>query len=137
MPKLELAKLSSVKLPKLTDVEVPRPLYAGAGVADLALGAVKAYVDTITAAAQARRADVEARVSELRTDARALPEKVTAFYKETASDAFETYAGLAKRGEVLVTKLRGEAAAPVVKAPAVKRAPAKKAAAKKTTPKKA
>ncbi|WP_344041312.1 hypothetical protein [Nocardioides panacihumi] len=174
MPKFELPKL-----PKLPAVEVPKPVYAGAAVAGMAVEAVKEYVDTLTALAQtrraavtarvygyqkqvagfepksfadsvqgkatarvesltaeakARRAKVEARVGELQVDALALPDKVTSFYKETATEALGTYEDLAKRGEVLVARLRGETPA----APAATKAPAKKApAAKKATAKKA
>ena len=173
MPKFELPKL-----PKLPAVEVPKPVYAGAGVAGLAVEAVKEYVDTLTAVAQARRAavtarvygyqkqvagfepksfadtvqgkatarvesltaeakarraKVEARVGELQVDALALPDKVTSFYKETATEALGTYEDLAKRGEVFVARLRGEAPA----APAATKAAAKKASAATSTAKKA
>lgn len=150
MPKFEIAKLK-VDLPK---VDVPKPVYAGAGVAGLAVETVKEYVDTVsqkvtdyrsdvaakvtgyqkqlagfdpkafagtvqsratarlgtlTAEAKARRAAVEERVGGLQVDAVALPGKVASFSKETASEALETYADLAKRGEVLVARLRREA----------------------------
>ena len=178
MPKFELPKI-----PKLPAVEVPKPVYAGAGVAGLAVEAVKEYVDTLTAVAQARgaavaarvygyqkqvagfepksfadtvqgkatarvesltaeakarRAKVEARVGELQVDALALPDKVTSFYKETATEALGTYEDLAKRGEVFVARLRGETpAAPAAKKATAKKATAKKAPAAKSTAKKA
>ncbi|MDH2413356.1 hypothetical protein [Nocardioides sp. CER19] len=193
MPKFEIAKLK-LDLPK---VDVPKPVYAGAGAAELAVAAVKEYVDSVskkvldargdvtarvsgyqkqaagfepkafadtvqskatarvgslTAEAKARRAVIESLVSTLQADAKALPGKVTSFYKETSADALGSYQDLAKRGEVLVAKLRGEAPTevtvsvegasdtpvqPAKTAPAAKKAPAKKApAAKKTTAKK-
>jgi heparin binding hemagglutinin HbhA len=102
-----------------------------------------ARVGTLTAEARARRAAVESRVSGLQADAKALPGRFTSFYKETSAEAIEAYDDLAKRGEVLVARLRGEAPtqvtvtvkgdqpAPARKAPAAKKAPAKKAPATK------
>lgn len=149
----------------LAKVEVPKPVYAGAGVADIVVETYKEYADTaskkvtayqkdvtarlsgaqksvasfepktlsskLTAEAKARRAALEARVSELQTEALSLPGKAT-----------DTYEGLAKRGEKLVAKLRGSApvvtATATTKSAAVKQtAPARKAAAKKTSAKKA
>lgn len=115
--------------------EAARPLYAGVGVTDLAVGFVREYVadvqkkfagvqkdvqtrisdlefepkalrdqavtvvsarvDALSKDAKARRAAIEARVAELQTDAKAIPATVTV-----------TYADLAKRGEVLVERIR-------------------------------
>jgi hypothetical protein len=103
-----------------------RPIYAGVGVTDLAVGKVRAYVadvqrringldlepsslrdevvtvvtagvDIISKDARARRAAVEARVAELQA---ALNENVAALG--------DTYADLARRGEVLVGRIRSQ-----------------------------
>jgi hypothetical protein len=200
MPKFEIAKLKiDLSRLDLNSVEVPKPVYAGAGVAGLAVETVKgavgtlskkltgyrgdvsarvagyqkqvagfepkafadsiqsrttAGVGTLAAQAKARRAAVESGVSGLQAEAKTLPGLVTSFYKETSSEALGAYEDLAKRGEVLVARLRGEAptevavsvtskipAAPAKKATAkkapAKAAPAKKAAAKKAPAKKA
>ena len=111
--------------------EATRPLYAGVGVTDLVVEAVRDYVadvqkkfagvqksvttfdfqpqalrvqattvvnsrvDAVSKEAKARRAAVEARVAELQTEATELPAKVT-----------DVYTDLAKRGEVLVGRIR-------------------------------
>ena len=111
--------------------EATRPLYAGVGVTDLVVEAVRDYVadvqkkfagvqksvttfdfqpqalrvqattvvnsrvDAVAKEAKARRAAVEARVAELQTEATELPAKVT-----------DVYTDLAKRGEVLVGRIR-------------------------------
>jgi hypothetical protein len=111
--------------------EATRPLYAGVGVTDLAVEAVRDYVadvqkrfagvqksvtefdfqpqtirvqaatvvnsgvDALSKEAKARRAAVEARVAELQAEAKEIPAKVT-----------DVYTDLAKRGEVLVGRIR-------------------------------
>jgi hypothetical protein len=111
--------------------EATRPLYAGVGVTDLAVEAVRDYVadvqkkfagvqksvtdfdfqpqsirvqaatvvnsgvDAVSKEAKARRSAVEARVAELQAEAKELPAKVT-----------DVYTDLAKRGEVLVGRIR-------------------------------
>ena len=113
--------------------EATRPLYVGVGVTDLAVEAVRDYVadfqkkfadvqktvtridfqpqairvqaatvvnsrvDAVSKEAKARRAAVEARVAELQTEAMELPARVT-----------DVYTDLAKRGEVLVSRIRGQ-----------------------------
>ena len=115
--------------------EATRPLYAGVGVTDLAVEAVRDYVadvqkkfagvqktvteldfqpqtlrvqatsvvnsrvDALSKDAKARRAAVEARVAELQAEVQSLVTEGV----ETLSG---TYVELAKRGEVLVTRIR-------------------------------
>ncbi len=126
MPKFEIPTLPT---------EATRPLYAGVGATDLVVGyvrdavadvqkrfadvqkdvqtrisaidfepkalrdqalvAVTTQIDALSKDAKARRAAIEARVTELQSDAAGLPATVTA-----------TYADLAKRGEVLVGRIR-------------------------------
>ena len=64
-----------------------------------AVTVVNARVDAISKDAKARRAAIEARITELQAEAQALPVKVT----DTVTD---TYGDLAKRGEALVTRIR-------------------------------
>ncbi|GAA4109721.1 hypothetical protein GCM10022215_04300 [Nocardioides fonticola] len=108
---------------------------------------VNTRVETLTDEAKARRAAIEARVAELQAQATALPTKVQSALTENVATATAAYDDLAKRGEVVVARLRKqelaqeaakvvEDAAEVAKAPA-KKAPAKKAAAKKAPAKKA
>jgi len=187
LPKIDLPKLDLPKIelprPKAPSFDVnlpavsPKPLYAGAGVADLAVAAVKEYAAGVQKKLSDYRSDATARfagakksvtafeptslpakarasyadfsgqtrktVTELQADVRSLPGKARAKLDETTSSATDTYADLAKRGEVFVAKLRGKAvpAAPTkaTKAPsakttttktAAKKAPAKKAPAK-------
>lgn len=100
---------------------------------------VSTRVDELSKEATARRDLIEKRVAALQADA----QKFVTTNVETATDTYET---LAKRGETVVKKLRGEAAQtvapegkvvrnPAPKKPAAKKAPAKKAPAKKTTAK--
>ena len=180
VPKVDL---KTIDLPDVPDVAA-KPLYAGVGVTDLAVEKVKGYVTEVQIKVNARVADVqksvkefevpqpktlqdkataqlndsrakfESRLSELQSDAKALPTRVQTTvkkqYDENVATLTGTYADLAKRGESVVTKLRkGDAVkapasvpgsvakkAPAKKTPA-KKAPAKKAAAKKAPAKKA
>ena len=66
---------------------------------DQAVTVVNARVEAISKDAKARRAAIEARITELQAEAQALPVKVT----DTVTD---TYGDLAKRGEALVTRIR-------------------------------
>jgi len=97
---------------------------------------VTARVDELSKEATTRRDLIEKRVAALQADA----QKFVTTNIETATD---TYDVLAKRGETVVKKLRGEAAqtvAPadkVVRKAAPKKTTAKKAPAKKATAKKA
>src|SRR6478752_1253710 len=136
MPKFELPKL-----PKLPAVEVPKPVYAGAGVAGLAVEAVKEYVDTLTAVAQARRAAVTARVYgyqkqvagfEPKSFADTVQGKATARVESLTAEARKAAAKKASAATSTAKKATGK------KAPAAKKATAKKApAATKTAAKKA
>lgn len=116
-----------------------KPLYAGVGVTDLAVGAVRDYVsdvqknvrdfdfqpkalrdqaltvvsnrvDALAADAKARRAAVETRVAELQAEALSYPAKVQSTVETNVSAATETYDGLVKRGEALVTRIRKQEA---------------------------
>ena len=83
----------------------------------------------------------QSRFAELQADAKAFPARVQSSVKTTVDDnvaqVTATYADLAKRGEAVVGKLRGETPAAPAKKPAAKKAPAKKAPAKKAPAKKA
>ena len=83
-------KLPEVKLPELKLPEVRLPKVAALG-AD-AKAKLTAQVEAVTDEAKARRAKVEVRVAELRSDA-------TDLYGDIAAD-------LAKRGEKLVARIR-------------------------------
>lgn len=101
-----------------------KPIYAGVGVTDLAVEVVRDYVSdvqkrfvdvqkTVTdfdfepkalreqavTVVSARRAAVEARVADLQSDAKAA-------VNDNVSTVTDTYADLAKRGEVLVGRIR-------------------------------
>lgn len=71
-----------------------------------AVTVVNARVDALSKDAKARRAAVETRIAELQADAQALPTKVQSAVNENVSTLTDTYADLAKRGEVLVTRIR-------------------------------
>ncbi len=101
-----------------------KPLYAGAGVTDLAVELVRDYVTEAQkrfAGAQKRVTDldlepkafrdqattvVNARVDALAKDAKAFPAKVQAFVDENVSAVNGTYGDLVARGESLVTRIR-------------------------------
>lgn len=115
--------------------DIKSTLYAGAGVADLAVETVREYVadvqkrfaaidltpetlreqartvvnervDALAKDAKARRTAVEARVAELQGEAKVLPTKVQGFVDDNVATATGAYGDLAKRGEVLVTRIR-------------------------------
>ncbi|MGH3346571.1 MAG: hypothetical protein ACRDO4_06280 [Nocardioides sp.] len=97
-----------------------KPLYAGAGITDLAVELVRDYVTEAQkrfAGAQqrvadidldpkARRSAIEKRVAELQADAKTLPAKVQAFLDENLTAVNGTYGDLVNRGESLVTRIR-------------------------------
>ena len=106
-----------------------RPLYAGVGVTDRVVEAVRDYVaemqkrvtevqksvadfqvETLTKNfgkdAQVRRAHVEKRVTDLRAEALALPTKLQKLVDEQVATAGDTYEELVKRGESLVGRIR-------------------------------
>ncbi|MDF1604987.1 hypothetical protein [Nocardioides sp. YIM 152315] len=118
MPKFELPTfdLSTFDLAELPP-EVARPLYAGVGATDIVVGYVRDAVadvqkrfadldlepkslrDALSRDAQARRESIEKRVAGLQAEAAGLPATVNA-----------VYADLAKRGEVLVGRIRTQEA---------------------------
>lgn len=179
---------------KLDDIraEATKSLYAGAGVADLAVEAVREYVtdvskrlsgvrgevtakvtevrtkvagiepgalvntgvQAVSSDAKARRAAIEAKITELQGTARTLPVKAQSALKESVP----AYEDLAKRGELVIKRFRGEVAeviddavtdaaeaaekvedviepeaAPATQTATPKPTPPKKAPAKKTT----
>lgn len=125
-----------------TTFDIKSTLYAGAGVADLAVEAVRDYVadvqkklvdvqksvtefdfepkalrdqavtvvnarvDALSKDAKARRTAIEARVAELQGEALTLPTKVQGFVDDNVATATSAYGDLAKRGEVLVARIR-------------------------------
>jgi hypothetical protein len=115
--------------------EAARPLYAGVGVTDLAVARVRGYVtevqkrfadldlepqalreqartlvnarvEALAKDATARRAAVEARVTELQGEAKGLPTRVQAVLTDNVALVNTAYADLAKRGETLVARIR-------------------------------
>ncbi len=118
-----MATFPSIK----SDLKVAtKPLYAGAGVTDLAVELVRDYVTEAQkrfAGAQQRVIDldlepkalrdqattvVNTRVDALAKDAKALPAKVQAFVDENVSAVNDTYGDLVARGESLVTRIRNQ-----------------------------
>ncbi|WP_151084293.1 hypothetical protein [Nocardioides cynanchi] len=106
-----------------------RPLYAGVGVTDRVVEAVRDYVadmqkrvtvvqksvadfqvESLTKNlgkdAQARRTQIEKRVAELQAEALALPTRLQKLVDEQVATAGDTYAELVKRGETLVGRIR-------------------------------
>jgi hypothetical protein len=71
-----------------------------------AVTVVNARVDALTKDAKARRAAIEARVSELQADAKEIPTRVQHLVDENVATVNEAYADLAKRGETLVERIR-------------------------------
>lgn len=67
---------------------------------------VNARVEALTKDAKARRAAIEARMEELRTDAKEIPTRVQHLLDENIETVNETYTDLAKRGETLVERIR-------------------------------
>ncbi|WP_166391118.1 hypothetical protein [Nocardioides ochotonae] len=112
-----------------------RTLYAGAGVADLAVSTVRGYVaqvqQSVTAIdldpealrkqaatavstrveelgkdARERRSAVEARVAELQSEALALPGRLQGVVDDNVATVVDAYGELAQRGEALLTRIR-------------------------------
>jgi glycyl-tRNA synthetase beta subunit len=67
---------------------------------------VNARVEALTKDARARRAAIEARMEELRADAKEIPTRVQHLLDENIETVNETYTDLAKRGETLVERIR-------------------------------
>jgi hypothetical protein len=78
-----------------------------------------------------RRKVAESRLAEIQTEAKSLPTTVKVKYDQNVTLVTSTYAGLAKHGETVLTRIRkGETAAPVE---VTKKVPARKAPAKKAS----
>lgn len=115
--------------------EATRGLYAGAGVADLAVETVREYVTEVQTrfagvqkdvagfdySPQALRKQVNARVEALSKDAKArraaaearvaeLRKEATTLVSENADTATDAYGDLVKRGETLVARIRRQEA---------------------------
>jgi hypothetical protein len=109
--------------------EATRGLYAGAGVADLAVEAVKEYavelqkrlaevqktfadieIEDLSKEAKARREQIEKRVVELQDEAQKLPIRVQTLVSDNVESATESYDDLVKRGETVVRRFRNKPA---------------------------
>lgn len=90
-------------------------------------------------AVAARRSAVEARVADLQADAMTLPTRVQTAVNENVAMATATYADLAKRGEVVVTRIRKQqpTVGVEVKTTPTKTVAAKATATRKSTPRNA
>ena len=105
--------------------EATRPLYAGVGVTDRAVEAVRGSLalgtkrindaqqdvreldlDTVTREAKARRARVEARITELQKSVQSVPSRIQARIQAELSERELTYGQLVDRGETLVERIR-------------------------------
>ncbi|MBS4753313.1 hypothetical protein KG112_10920 [Nocardioides sp. zg-ZUI104] len=171
LPKIEVPTID-LKTIDLPDVPVAtKPLFAGVGATDLAFEKVLGYVaevqtnvknfelpepksiqDKAVSSLADGKGKVEARISDLQTEAKALPGKVQSTVDKAQSTVKEKidanlavatalYSDLAKRGESVVDKLKeGRSRTTItvtVPAPPVARnAPPAKAPAKKATVKK-
>lgn len=95
-----------------------KPLYAGVGVTDLAVGIVRdlvtgtqtriAGVTTLAKDARVSREAIEARVADLQSEVKAYPAKVQALIDDNAALVNGAYADLVQRGETLVGRIRGQ-----------------------------
>lgn len=109
------------------DLKTPRPLYAGVGVTDRAVEALRGSfahgqkridelqadarsldLDTVTREAKARRTAVENRIVELRKDVQSVPTRIQARIQATLADRELTYGQLVDRGETLVERIRNQ-----------------------------
>jgi uncharacterized protein YoxC len=169
-------------IPTQFSAAATRPLYAGVGVTDLVVGAVRDYVadvqkrldevqktvtsldvqpqvlrdqaakvvstsvETLNKDAQARRRVIEQRVAELQSEVQTLPTRLQKLVDEQVTTAGDTYAGLVKRGESLVGRIRRQqstqdaassATTTVTKAKTTRTQAAKTASSSATTVKKA
>ncbi|MCM0621851.1 hypothetical protein [Nocardioides bruguierae] len=77
-----------------------------ADLREQAMSVVNNQVETLTAEAKARREQIEKRVADLQTDAKAFPGKVQTFVDDSAAAATAVYGDFAKRGQVLVERIR-------------------------------
>jgi phage-related minor tail protein len=127
--KEQIMARNKIDVPTQIPEAAARPLYAGVGVTDRVVGAVRDYVadmqkrvtevqksvadfevESLTSYlgkdAQARRARVEKRVGELQAEAFALPTRLQKLVDEQVATAGDTYESLVKRGESLVGRIR-------------------------------
>jgi DNA-binding protein HU-beta len=93
--------------------EAARPIYAGVGATDVAVGFVREHVADVQKLlidvqkdAKARRAAIEARFADLQFDPKSLPTRVQALVFDNVGTVNGAYADLAKRGETLVERIR-------------------------------
>jgi heparin binding hemagglutinin HbhA len=131
-----------------------RQLHVGIGATDLAVTTVKEYVagvqqrldidplalrnqavavasariETLSRQAKARREATEARVAELRTEAKALPVKVQTLLADNTAAAVGRYDDLARRGETVLSRTRHSRVSPPEPSAAQAEPAAKKAA---------
>ena len=73
-----------------------------------AVTVVSDRVQALSKEAKARREAIEARVAELQNEAKELPAKVQALVNENVATVTSAYGDLAKRGETLVGRIRGQ-----------------------------
>ncbi len=96
--------------------EALKPVMAGVGVTDLAVEIVRdavadvqkrvSAVQKTTMDRKALREQAEARMTELQTEAKAYPAKVSSLVDDNVAAATAAYADLVKRGELLVDRIR-------------------------------
>jgi heparin binding hemagglutinin HbhA len=99
-----------------------KPLYAGVGIADLAVEAVRDYaadvqkkltdvrgdIKSFDFSTNALRTQATARVNELQSEAKTLPTKAQKYLDENVSTVYGTYGELVNRGEGLVKRIRSQ-----------------------------
>ncbi len=111
--KLPAVKLPAVKLPAVPLAEVRKPVFAYIGAADLAVEQAKSLPALYAAELrklQARLDELPDAVKQLPAQARELREEVEVRVAKAQEQAAEVYAGLAVRGERLVTSIRRQPA---------------------------
>jgi hypothetical protein len=121
----------SVRKPTLDLDEARKPLFAVAGVADLAIEQVK----ELPTLAQERVSEVPAAVKQLPKRVEQFRTEVEGYAKKASEQATDLYATLAVRGERLVTQIRRQPATEAAIAEgkqAVRKAEAAAVAAKKS-----
>ena len=111
--KLPEVKLPAVKLPAVPLAEVRKPVFASLGAADFAVE----HARSLPALYAAELQKISARLGELPEVVKALPaqaqelrEEVEVRVSKAQEQAAEVYAGLALRGERLVTSIRRQPA---------------------------
>lgn len=86
--------------------EASRPIYAGVGVTDLAVGLVRDCVADVQKRLAGVQKDVQTRVSSVELQPKALRDQAVTAVSARVATATETYADLAERGETLVERIR-------------------------------